>query len=454
MRALFRGFRYLIFLFIMFFGFMMLLSSHSVNGNTVNNNQAMLLTIKGAISPGSADYLVRGISAANKNNNQVVVIQMDTPGGLDTSMRDIVQSINASKVPVVTYVYPSGARAASAGTFILYASHVAAMAPATNLGAASPVSIGSPSIGEASGDKKDATDSKSTMERKVFNDSIAYIRSLAEMRGRNADWAEQAVRKASSLSAQEALKRKVIDYVATDLNELMTKIDGNQVKVNGVAVTLKTQGIVITKRDADWRTQFLSVITNPSFAYIMMLVGIYGLILEFTNPGIILPGVLGAICLLLSMYAFALLPINYVGLALIALGIAFMIAEAFVTSFGVLGAGGVLAFIIGSVMLVDTKFPGFSIALWLIISVAIVTGFFVVLLVNMALRSRYRPVLSGSESMIKATGTVTSISSDRLMVRVRGELWQASTDSDLAVGDKITVLAVNGLVLTVAPSKN
>lgn len=451
MKALFRGFRHIIFLAILFFGLVLLVSSQSAKGGT-SLDEAMLLTVEGAISPGSADYLVRGISAANKNNNHVVIIQMDTPGGLDTSMRDIVKSINASNVPVVTYVYPSGSRAASAGTFILYASHVAAMAPATNLGAASPVSIGSPSASPQKDETEKAND-KSTMERKVSNDSIAYIRSLAELRGRNADWAEEAVKNAASLSAQEALKRQVIDHVASDLTDLMAKIDGKNVKLNGVEVTLKTKGIAISKRDADWRTQFLSVITNPSFAYMMMLVGIYGLILEFMYPGIILPGVLGAICLLLSMYAFAMLPINYVGLALIAMGIAFMVSEGFVMSYGVLGAGGVIAFIIGSVMLIDTKLPGFSIALWLIISVAIVTGFFVALLVNLAVRSRFRPIVSGNESMIDATGSVVSISDDRIMVRVRGEIWQASAESGLVVGDKVTVFAVNGLVLTVAPSK-
>jgi len=287
-------------------------------------------------------------------------------------------------VPVATFVAPSGARAASAGTYILYASHIAAMAPATNLGAATPVSIGLPSTPSKDKKEKPALDKKgdpipkTTMERKSINDAVAYIRSLAEIHGRNADWAEDAVRKSASLSAKDAVKKNVVDLIANDIPDLLIKINGRVVKVDGKNITLNTKNIIVQKKDPDWRSRFLSVITDPSFAYMLMLLGVYGLFLEFSNPGMILPGVIGVIALLIAMYAFALLPINYVGLALIFMGIAFMVAEAFIASYGVLGVGGVIAFIIGSVMLIDTELPGFNIALWLIVSVGVVTGLFVV----------------------------------------------------------------------------
>jgi len=292
-----------------------------------------------------------------------VVLQMDTPGGLDTSMRAIIKDILASPVPVAAFVAPGGARAASAGTYILYASHIAAMAPATNLGAATPVAIGAPG-GGAEGDKKAGKDEKgegggaSAMTRKQVNDAAAYIRSLAQMRGRNAEWAERAVREAVSLSASEALKMKVIDLVAEDVPDLLRRLDGRKLKVSDAERVLQTADVVATTVEPDWRTRFLSVVTDPSIAYMLILLGIYALVFEFSNPGLVFPGVVGAICVLIALYAFHLLPVNYAGLALMLVGIAFIVGELFFPAYGSLGIGGAIAFVIGSVILIDTDVPG------------------------------------------------------------------------------------------------
>ena len=430
--------------------------SHAQN-TSAKTPSADMLSIKGAIGPAVADYLVRGIKNANDNNVDLVIIKMDTPGGLSKSMRVIIQAIINSNVPVATFVAPRGARAASAGTFLLYASHVAAMAPGTNLGAATPVAIGMPSStqkdksGKAETDKKGNPVPKTTLERKARNDAVAYIRSLAEIHGRNADWAEDAVRKAASLTATDAVAKKVVDLIATDVADLMKKINDREIKVKEKKIKVNTTNIVVRDKAPDWRSRFLSVITDPSFAYMLMLLGVYGLIIEFTNPGMILPGVIGVISLLLAMYAFALLPINYVGLALMFIGIGFMVAEAFVSSFGVLGVGGVIAFIIGSVMLVEAELPAFQIALWLIVSVGVVTALFVAMIVNMAIRSRTRPVVSGREALIGSDATVISVEGEALKVRVSGELWQARSDQSISVGQHVTVVGLEGLILTVVP---
>jgi len=387
--------------------------------------------LDGAIGPASADFVGRAIKRAAKEKAQLVVIRMDTPGGLDTSMRGLIKDILASPVPVATFVAPSGARAASAGTFILYASHIAAMAPGTNVGAASPVSIGG---APAKDDAKKAE--PDTMTKKVTNDAVAYIRGLAEMRKRNADWAEKAVREAVSLASHEALKLNVIDHIATDVAELLKKLGKSDAPLIEV--------------EPDWRTQLLGVITNPSIAYILILVGIYALIFEFMNPGLVVPGVVGAICLLLALYALHLLPVNYAGLALILLGIAFMVAEAFLPAFGSLGVGGLIAFVIGSIILLDeTTIPGFDIPYALIAGVSAASAAFLFLVVGMALRNRRRPVLTGREYLIGASAEALEDFSAEGWARVQGETWRVRSAAPVRRGQRLRVRSIDGLVLTV-----
>lgn len=390
----------------------------------------LVVPVEGAIGPSSADFVRRALARAAKDKAQLVVLQMDTPGGLDTSMREMIKHILASPVPVATYVAPSGARAASAGTFILYASHHAAMAPGTNLGAASPVSIGgSP--------QKDGKKEVDTMTKKVTNDAVAYIRSLAQLRGRNADWGEKAVREAVSLPAEEAVKLKVIDHVAKDVPDLLKKLGKGNAQVVQVEV--------------DWRTRILGVITNPSVAYVLILLGIYALIFEFTNPGLILPGVVGAICILLALYSFHLLPVNYAGLALMLLGIAFMVAEAFLPAFGSLGIGGLIAFVLGSIILIDTdRVPsGFDIPYALIGGVAVASAAFVFLVVGMAVRQRRRPVLTGRESMIGSVAEALEDFEREGWARVQGESWRVRADEPVRRGERLRVKAIDGLIVTV-----
>ncbi len=391
----------------------------------------LVVALDGAIGPASADFVSRAIKRAAKEKAQLVVIRMDTPGGLDTSMRGLIKDMLASPVPVATFVAPSGARAASAGTFILYASHIAAMAPGTNVGAASPVSIGGAPAKEDG--KKAEPD---TMMKKVTNDAVAYIRGLAEMRKRNPDWAEKAVREAVSLPAQEALKLNVIDHVAADLPELLKKLGKSDAPMIEV--------------EADWRTKLLGVITNPSIAYILILVGIYALIFEFMNPGLILPGVAGAICLLLALYALHLLPVNYAGLALILLGIAFMVAEAFLPAFGSLGVGGLIAFVIGSIILMEeATIPGFDIPYPLIAGVTAASAAFLFFIVGMAVRNRKRPVVTGREYLIGAPAEALEDFSAEGWARVPGETWRVRSAAPVRRGQRLRVRSIDGLILTV-----
>ncbi|MBT8137625.1 MAG: nodulation protein NfeD [Gammaproteobacteria bacterium] len=429
-----------------------------VTGAEEGGGTVTLLTIDGAIGPASSDYVVRGIEEAEENGARLVVLAMDTPGGLDSAMRDIIKAILNSSVPVATYVSPSGSRAASAGTYILYASHVAAMAPATNLGAATPVQIGgSPPAEkpETSDKEEDETNSGSTpepstaMERKSINDAVAYIRGLAEMRGRNADWAEQAVREAVSLSAEEAVELNVVDMVADNLGDLLQQLDGRTVEVMGNEVTLATAGLVTERIDPDWRTRLLDSITNPNVAYLLMLIGIYGLLFEGYNPGAIVPGVVGAICLLLALYAFQVLSVNYAGLGLILLGIVLMITEIFVPSFGALGIGGIIAFVIGSIILIDTDVPGFGIDRTLIGTMAVVGGGLTMAIIWFAVRARQMPVVTGQQELIGAIAEAVSDFDGNGTVFVHGENWTANSSDPIRNGDAVKITAVKGLQLDV-----
>ncbi|MFV0933975.1 NfeD family protein [Pseudomonas jessenii] len=427
-------------------------------GSAKAAGSVVVLTVNDAIGPASADYVVRGLTRAVTEGAQLVVINLDTPGGLDTSMRLIIKAILASPLPVASFVAPSGARAASAGTYILYASHIAAMTPGTNLGAASPVQIGGLPGTAPEPPRPPTTDKNSppepldTLTRKQINDAAAYIRGLAQLRGRNADWAEQAVRESASLSADEALRLKVVDYVANDVAELLKQLDGKSLNVAGQTLKLSTAGATLIDHAPDWRTQLLAVITNPSVALLLIMIGVYGLMFEFMNPGSGVGGVLGGICLLLGLYALQLLPVNYAGVGLILLGLAFMIAEAFLPSFGVIGFGGVVAFVVGAVILMDTDVPGFGIPLTLIIGMALTSALLLMTLVGMALKARRRALVSGDAGLVGSLATVTGLLPGLPMsgwVQLQGEKWQVRSNSPLRLGQQVRVVARKGVLLDV-----
>jgi membrane-bound serine protease (ClpP class) len=411
----------------------------------------MQFEIDGPIGPATSDYVVRSLDRAESREARLAIIRMDTPGGLDTAMRDIIKKILVSSVPVAVYVAPSGARAASAGTYILYASHIAAMAPGTNVGAATPVRIGGPEPSDAK-ERKPAPGPGDAMSKKMVNDAVAYLRGLAKLRGRNAEWAEKAVRGAESLPADEALALKVIDLVATDVPDLLRKLEGRRVEVLGREIRLELAGATLETAGPDWRSRLLAAIANPNVAYILLLIGLYGLILEFYHPGAVAPGTVGAISLLLALYAFQVLPVNYAGLGLILLGIALMIAEAFVPSFGVLGIGGGVAFVIGSIILMDTDaYPGFGIDPAVIAAFALASLLFFVLVLGFALRARRRPVVTGREELIGSVGVALEDFAAGGKIRIRGEIWDARTASPVRKGDSVRVRNVEGLTLWVEP---
>jgi membrane-bound serine protease (ClpP class) len=416
----------------------------------------VVLDVRGAIGPATTDYLGRGLKEAREAGATAVVLRMDTPGGLDRSMREIIHLILASPVPVIAYVAPSGARAASAGTYILYASHLAAMAPATNLGAATPIQLGGAPqpLGDEKGKEGEKKRAPETAEgAKAVNDAVAYIRGLARLRGRNADWAETAVREAASLPAEEALQKGVIELIAPDLPTLLAEADGRKVSLEGKEATLATKEAAIRIREPSWRTKLLAAITDPNVALILMLIGIYGMIFEFMSPGMILPGVLGAIALLVGLFALNTLPIDYAGAGLVLLGIAFMAAEAFVPSFGVLGIGGAVAFVIGVIMMFDFgEAPGFQLAPGVAIGAGIASAGFFIIVMAAVLRSRRRAVVTGGEQLIGSLAEVIRAEGGEGWVRVHGEEWQArGAAGALRPGARVRIAGREGLVLLVEP---
>lgn len=415
--------------------------------------RAVVLDIDGAIGPAVADYVEREIGvAAASGDAGLIVLRMNTPGGLDTSMRQIIRAILASPVPVATFVAPSGARAASAGTYIAYASAIAAMAPGTNIGAATPVQIGGGSLLPGGSEQKPQgknAGSEDTETRKIINDATAYIQSLAALNHHNADWAAEAVRSAVSLPAAEALSMHVIDVIANDVPDLLRQIDGRTVTVNGKPLKLATAGLTVVRAPPDWRTELLKLVTDPNVAFILMLIGVYGLILEFFNPGAVAPGLIGAISLVIALYALAFIPINYAGAALVIVGIGLMVAEVHIGAFGALGVGGIVAFVIGALMMFPARTSGFALSGAVVTGAAIASAALIVLILGALVHSRKKPVVTGSEALIGAKGETVFWDGDKGRVRVHGEIWRARADAPLKAGAPVRVVRRDGLVLLV-----
>lgn len=421
--------------------------------------QAILLEITGAIGPATTEYLERGLEQATAQNAAVVILRIDTPGGLVSSLRDINRHILASAIPIIAFVAPGGAQAASAGTYIVYASHLAAMAPATNLGAATPVQMGgapsgepaSPGTDAGKGNDDSAAQRADPRDSKAENDAVAYIRSLADLQGRNADWAESAVREAASLPAQQALEQGVVEILAQDVGELLQKAHGRTVNLQGKSVTLATQDLAVTTVEPNWRSRLLATITNPNLAYILLLLGIYGIVFELMSPGAIFPGSLGAVALVTALFALNMLPINYAGIGLLVLGIGMMIAEAFVSSFGILGIGGLLIFGVGSVFLFDTGIPGFALSPTVIVVAGLASLGLMVLMATAAVRAHRRRVVSGDATLVDTVGKVLQWSGNRGLVQIHGETWQAVSEHPLSPRTSVRIIRRDGLVLTVVP---
>ena len=399
-----------------------------------------VVSVSDAITPPIGEYILKSIRQAAESGAQAIVIQLDTPGGLDLSMRDIIKECLNAPVPVVVYVSPSGARAASAGVLITISAHVAAMAPGTNIGAAHPVAMG---IGKAD----------ETMMEKVENDAVAYGRGIADQRGRNADWIEEAIRKSVSVTAEEALKLRVIDLVAEDLDGLLEKIDGREVKLASGTRVLKTKGAEINRREMGFREKVLITISNPNIAFILFLLGLAGLYFEFSSPGVILPGIIGGISLILAFFAFQTLPVNYAGILLILFAVILFIAEIKVVSHGVLTIGGVVSLVLGSIMLFESPDPALRVS-WsvLVPAVAIVSLFFVAV-ISIAVRAQMRKVMTSREGLIGARGEALSDVHERGKVLIGGEYWNAFSREPIAKGKKVEVVAVDGLNVEVRENR-
>jgi membrane-bound serine protease (ClpP class) len=431
-------------------------------------NTVVVLEIDGGIGVATADYLASGIRHAEEQDAELIIIDIDTPGGLVKPMRDMVQDILGSSVPVATYVTPAGARADSAGTYILLASHIAAMAPTTHLGAATPVSLNGEDVtpadpggtpqekpsddGEEPAESEPAPIPGSAMERKILNDAIAYIRGLAERHGRNAEWAEKAVTEAATLTAEEALEQNVIEFIAADHADLLQQLDGHEVKVDSEPVALETGDATIENFEPNWRIKFLSAIANPEIVLLLGIIGLYGLMYEGWNPGAIVPGVVGVICLLLAAYALQVLPVNYAGLALIIVGIALMVAEAFAPSFGALGLGGIAAFVFGAIMMFDSDIPGFGISVGFVIGLAILAALAIIWLVGYALKLRRRGAVSGRGSIIGGVGTAMHDFTGEGKIWLEGEAWAAHSNVPVRKDQQVVVRAMKGLILEVEPT--
>ncbi|MGO8953550.1 MAG: NfeD family protein [Rhodomicrobium sp.] len=428
---------------------------------------ALQADIAGVIGPATAMFVQKAIGEARSRRAEVLILRLDTPGGLLTSTREIIESILASPVPVIGYVAPSGAHAASAGTYILYATNVAAMAPGTNIGAATPVQIGGGGIpglpspdeqrpgGHSEGKNKDGEGGKPvnaplpTLETKAANDAVALIRGLAELRGRNADWAEKAVREAATLNARQALEQHVIDLIAPDTQALLRAIDGRKLVIGQQERTLATAGIEVVRIEPGFMAKALGAIANPNVALILMLIGVYGLFFELMSPGAVAPGVIGTISLVLALYALSELPLDYAGLALVALGIAFMIAEAFMPTFGILGFGGIAAFVFGAAMLVNTDIPDYRVSYSVIASMAAISAAFLIVLMGYVWRGQTRKAVSGAEQLIGSEAVVLDWQDGEGYVWAQGERWHARGDLKFVAGQKLTVRKLDGLSLIV-----
>jgi membrane-bound serine protease (ClpP class) len=420
---------------------------------------AIVLDVNGAIGPATTEYIRDGFEEAHRRQAKLIIVRLDTPGGLDAAMREIVAEILKSPIPVIAYVGPSGARAASAGTYIVYASHLAAMAPSTHLGAATPVQLGGGFPGRSDDkkddskkdDKKAARSPANAAEAKAINDAVAYIKGLAELRGRNAAWAEKAVREADTLTATEAQPQRVVEIIAKDLPDLLSQADGRIVTIDGREVVLHSGELSTTAIEAGWRNRLLAAITNPNIAYILLLVGLYGLLFEFISPGAVFPGVLGGIALMVGLYALNLLPVSYAGVGLVLLGIALMIAEAFLPSFGVLGIGGVVSFALGSLFLFRGDVPGFQLSWPVIATATVASAGFLVIALAAVWRAHRRAVVTGEAALLNSAGRVLWWADGKGEIQVMGERWAAKSSRDFAPGDRVRVLERQDLKLIVAP---